>query len=106
VDGWPFLIFLLQRPDSGRRISRTLGTVIPVTGVALADFNGDRRLDLLLVYNEFTSRVLFGDDKGGFTGSGRAIGPQGFSGTSARVVDIEGEGSPRQSRMLWDSPGG
>jgi FG-GAP-like repeat len=58
-------------------------------GVALADFNGDGRLDLFLVYNEYPARILFGDGKGGFTDSGRAIGTPGLSGTSVEIADID-----------------
>lgn len=61
-------------------------------GVVVADFNGDRRLDLFLVYNRFPSRLLFGDAKGGFTDSGRAIGTPGLSGTSAKAADVDLDG--------------
>jgi len=61
-------------------------------GIALADFNGDGRLDLFLVYNDYPSRILFGDGKGGFTDSGRAIGKPGLSGTSVKVADIDRDG--------------
>jgi len=62
-------------------------------GVAIADFNGDKRLDLFLVYNEGRpSRLLFGDGKGGFTDSGRAIGAPGLNGTSVRVADVDADG--------------
>jgi hypothetical protein len=59
----------------------------------VADLNGDRRLDLFLVYNEERpSRVLFGDGKGGFTDSGQAIGGSGLFGTGVRVADVDGDG--------------
>lgn len=61
-------------------------------GVALRDFNGDGRLDLFLVYNEYPSRLLFGDGKGGFADSGRAIGTPGLSGTSVEVADVDRDG--------------
>lgn len=61
-------------------------------GVVVADFNGDRRLDLFLVYNGNPSRLLFGDGKGGFRDSGRPIGARGLNGTSVRVADIDGDG--------------
>ena len=61
-------------------------------GVVVGDFNGDRRPDLFLVYNQFPSRLLFGDAKGGFTDSGRAIGPPGLSGTSAKAADVDLDG--------------
>jgi len=61
-------------------------------GVALGDFNGDGRLDIFLVYNEYPARLLFGDGKGGFADSGRAIGTPGLSGTSVEVADIDQDG--------------
>jgi hypothetical protein len=61
-------------------------------GVAIADFNGDRRLDLFLVYNGNPSRVLFGDGKGGFADSGRAIGEPGLNGVAAEAADVDGDG--------------
>ena len=61
-------------------------------GVALADFNGDGHLDLFLVYNEYPSRILLGDGKGGFADTGRAIGAPGLSGTSVAVADIDQDG--------------
>ena len=73
-------------------LTSTAETAATGHGVALADFNGDGRLDLFLVYNEFPSRILFGDGKGGFTDSGRAIGRPGFSGTSVHVADIDRDG--------------
>jgi hypothetical protein len=61
-------------------------------GVAIADFNGDRLLDLFLVYNGNPSRLLFGDGKGGFSDSGRAIGIPGLNGTSVQTADVDGDG--------------
>lgn len=61
-------------------------------GLALRDFNGDGRLDLFLVFNRFPARILFSDDKGGFTDSGRTIGEPGLSGTSVEVADVDLDG--------------
>ena len=61
-------------------------------GVAVRDFNGDGRSDIFLVYNGNPARLLFGDGKGGFMDSGRAIGTTGLSGTSVEVADIDQDG--------------
>jgi hypothetical protein len=45
-----------------------------------------------LVYNSKPSRVLFGDRKGGFTDSGRAIGGPGLNGVSVLAADVDGDG--------------
>ena len=73
-------------------LTATAETATEGHGVAVADFNGDRRLDLFLVYNGNPSRVLFGDGKGGFTDSGRAIGAPGLNGTSVEAADVDGDG--------------
>jgi len=73
-------------------LTSTTETATTGHGVAVADFNGDKRPDLFLVYNEFQARLLLGDGKGGFADSGRAIGPAGFNGTSARAADFDGDG--------------
>lgn len=83
--------------DSGREFAKAVPLTASVEtattghGVALSDFNGDGRLDLFLVYNEYASRILFGDGKGGFADSGRAIGPPGFNGTSVWAADFDGD---------------
>ncbi len=84
--------------DAARAFTRVLKlTATPETateghGVAIADFNGDRMLDLFLVYNGRPSRLLFGDGKGGFTDSGRSIGEPGLNGTSVTAADVDGDG--------------
>ncbi len=61
-------------------------------GVAIADFNGDRKSDLFLVYNGGVSRLLLGDGKGGFVDSGQAIGEPGLNGAGAQAADVDGDG--------------
>ncbi len=73
-------------------LTSTRETAIDGHGVAIADFNGDRALDLFLVYNGSPSRVLFGDGKGGFTDSGQAVGVAGLNGVSAQAADVDADG--------------
>lgn len=60
-------------------------------GIALEDLNEDGIKDIFLVYNNFPSRVLFGDKNGKFTDSGQQIGKPGQSGTSLTLADIDND---------------
>ena len=73
-------------------LTSTAETATGGHGVALADFNGDGCLDLFLVYNGNPARLLFGDGRGGFMDSGRAIGKPGLFGTSVEVADVDRDG--------------
>jgi len=73
-------------------LTSTPDTATEGHGVAIADFNGDRRPDLFLVYNGKPSRLLLGDGLGHFIDSGRAIGETGLNGTGVEAADIDGDG--------------
>lgn len=59
-------------------------------GVALADFNGDGRLDLFLASQIRGSRVYFGDGRGGFADRGQSLGEA--PGGAAVAADFNRDG--------------
>jgi hypothetical protein len=68
----------------------------PVTGLAVADFNGDGKLDI--IYTKSNPReavILLGDGKGGFTRAkveGLTVANQ--TSYDIRVADVNGDGKP------------
>jgi hypothetical protein len=72
------------------------GGLRPVTGLALADVDGDGNLDI--VYAQATDQevvILLGDGKGGFTRANtEGIKLLGLSFYDLKVVDVNGDGKP------------
>ncbi len=68
----------------------------PVTGLALADVDGDGNLDI--IYADATDQelvILLGDGKGGFTRANTGgLKLQGLSIYDLKVVDVNGDGKP------------
>ena len=63
------------------------------TSVAVADMNGDGRLDIVAGLQSGQSRVYLNDTSGGFTGS-RDFGPERGNPLSVTVGDVNGDAAP------------
>jgi len=73
------------------QLTSTKETATSGHGVAVSDFNGDGRPDLLFVFTDYPARMYFGDGRGRFKDSGQAIGAAHQNGTGVKVVDVDGD---------------
>lgn len=90
-------------PDSGPGVRFTAGK--GPGSLALADLNGDGRLDLVVANAESGDvTVLLGDGKGAFVAAAGSPFPAGKSPNDIAIADFDGDGKPDLAFANHDTP--